>query len=203
MVKDWRTRWSIGDFPFYYVQIAPYLYGDNDVFQTVDNSAFIRETQLQCLDLIPNSGIAITMDIGDQYCIHPPKKKEVADRLLFNALNQTYGYKTIDYAGPIYESLELKDGGIVLMFKNAEIGLYSYGELTGFEIAGADKVFYPATAKIVAQKDVFVKSDKVPNPVAVRYAWRNWIMGTLFGANLLPASSFRTDDWDEATQVKK
>ena len=204
MVKDWRTRWGIGDFPFYYVQIAPFLYdGNNDVFQAVDNSAFIRETQLQCLDLIPNSGIAITMDIGDQYCIHPPKKKEVADRLLFNALNQTYGYKTIDYAGPIYESLELKDGGIVLMFKNAEIGLYSYGELTGFEIAGADKVFYPATAKIVAQKDVFVKSNKVPNPVAVRYAWRNWIMGTLFGANLLPASSFRTDDWDEATQVKK
>jgi len=88
MVKDWRQRWGIGDFPFYYVQIAPYMYGNNNAFQTVKNSAFIRETQLQCLDLIPNSGIAITMDIGDGYCIHPPKKKEVADRLLFNALNQ-------------------------------------------------------------------------------------------------------------------
>ena len=203
MVKDWRSRWGIGDFPFFYVQIAPYLYGNNDVFQTVDNSSFIRETQLQCLDLIPNSGIAITMDIGDDYCIHPPKKKEVADRLLFNALNQTYGYKTIDHASPIYESLEVKDGGIVLKFKNAETGLYSYDELAGFEIAGDDKVFYPASAKIVTRKNVFVISDKVTNPVAVRYAWRNWIIGTLYDTNLLPASSFRTDEWDDATQVKK
>lgn len=202
MVKDWRTRWGIGDFPFYYVQIAPFLYdGNNNVFQAVDNSAFIREAQLQCLDLIPKSGIAITMDIGDQYCIHPPKKKEVADRLLFNALNQTYGYKTIDYAGPIYESKEVKDGGMVLKFNNAETGLYSYDELTGFEIAGADKVFYPATAKIVARKNIFVESDKVPNPVAVRYAWRNWVNGTLYDTNILPASSFRTDEWDDATQV--
>lgn len=202
MVKDWRTRWGIGEFPFYYVQIAPYSYGNNDVFQTVDNTAFIRETQLQCLDLIPNSGIAITMDVGDEYCIHPPKKKEVADRLLFNALNQTYGYKTIDYAAPTYQSLEVKDGGIVLKFKNANLGLYSYDELTGFEIAGDDKVFHPATAKIVSRKDVIVQSDKVPNPIAVRYAWRNWIDGTLYGANLLPTSSFRTDDWDDATRVE-
>ena len=204
MVEDWRTRWGIGDFPFYYVQIAPYLYdGDNDLFQTVDNSAFIREAQLQCLDLIPNSGIAITMDIGDKLCIHPPKKKEVADRLLFNALNQTYGYKTIDYASPIYESKEMKDGGLTLKFKNAENGLYAYDELTGFEIAGDDKVFYPATAEIVGRKDLFVKSDKVQNPVAVRYAWRNWINGSLFGGNLLPASSFRTDEWDDATMVEQ
>ncbi len=80
MVKDWRTRWDIGDFPFYFVQIAPYWYNNHEVFSDVENSAFIREAQLQCVDLIPNSGIAITMDIGDEYCIHPPKKKEVADR---------------------------------------------------------------------------------------------------------------------------
>jgi sialate O-acetylesterase len=203
MVKDWRTRWEIGDFPFYYVQIAPFLYGNNDAFQTVENSAFIRETQLQCLDLIPNSGIAIAMDIGEENYIHPPKKKEVADRLLFNALNQTYGYKTIDYASPTYDSLELKDGGIMLQFKNAETGLYSYGELQGFEIAGADKVFYPADAKIVQRTKVFVMADKVLNPVAVRYAWRNWVKGTLYDTNLLPASSFRTDIWNDATRVEK
>ncbi len=203
MVKDWRQRWGIGDFPFYYVQIAPYMYGNNNAFQTVDNSAFIRETQLQCLDLIPNSGIAITMDIGDDYCIHPPKKKEVADRLLFNALNQTYGYKTVDFAAPIFDSQEIKDGGIVLKFKNAETGLYSYDKLEGFEIAGEDKIFYPANAKIVNRKDVFAISDDVPNPVAVRYAWRNWVVGTLYDVNLLPASSFRTDKWGEATQVEK
>lgn len=203
MVKDWRTRWRIGDFPFYYVQIAPFLYGNNHEFDSVDNSAFIRETQLQCLDLIPNSGIAITMDIGDDYSIHPPKKKEVADRLLFNALNQTYGFKTIDYAAPIYESFDVKEGGIILKFKNAETGLYAYGELTGFEIAGDDKVFYPAKAKIVEKKNVLVKSEKVKNPVAVRYAWKNYIIGTLYDTNLLPASSFRTDEWDNTSQSEK
>ncbi|WP_111709605.1 sialate O-acetylesterase [Lutibacter citreus] len=203
MVKDWRTRWGIGEFPFYYVQIAPFLYGNNNAFQTEDNSAFIREAQLECLDLIPNSGIAITMDIGDENSIHPPKKKEVADRLLFNALNQTYGYKAIDYAAPIYNSLQIEDGGITLNFKNAENGLYAYDGLSGFEIAGTDKVFYPATAKIVNKKNVFVKSDKVLNPVAVRYAWRNWIVGTLYDTNLLSASSFRTDNWNNATQFKK
>ena len=201
MVKDWRNQWGIGDFPFYYVQIAPYLYGNNDAFQTVANSAFIREAQLECLDLIPNAGIAITMDIGDAYCIHPPKKKEVADRLLFNALNQTYGFETIDYASPVYESMEMKDGGIVLKFKNAENGIFAYDELEGFEIAGEDKVFYPANAKIINRKEVFVISEDVTNPVAVRYAWRNWIEGTLFDTNLLPAPSFRTDKWDDATQV--
>jgi len=203
MVKDWRTRWGIGDFPFFYVQIAPYMYDDNKSFETVENSAFIREAQLRCLDLIPNSGMAVTMDIGDDYSIHPPKKKEVADRLLFIALNQTYGYNTVDYAGPVYESKEVKDSGIVLKFKNAETGLFAYDELEGFEIAGDDKVFYPANARIVSRMDVIVKSDKVPNPVAVRYAWCNWIVGTLFDTNLLPASSFRTDNWNDATQVEK
>ncbi len=203
MVEDWRDRWGIGDFPFYYVQIAPYWYNDFDAFATAENSAFIREAQLQCLDLIPNSGMAVTMDIGDDYCIHPPMKKEVADRLLFNALNQTYGFTTIDYAGPIYQSQEEKEGGILLKFKNAETGLFAYDELEGFEIAGANKVFYPADASIVDRMDVLVKSDKVAKPVAVRYAWRNWIEGTLFDTSLLPASSFRTDDWDDATQMDK
>lgn len=202
MVKDWRTRWNIGDFPFYYVQIAPYNYEGNDKFQTTDNSAFIRESQLKCLDLIPNSGIAITMDIGHPDFIHPPKKKEVADRLLFNALNQTYGYKSIDYKTPIFNSQELKDNGLILKFKNAENGLYTYDTLKGFEIAGEDKIFYPADAEIINRKHVFVKSKKVENPVAVRYAWKNFINGTLFSTSLLPASSFRTDNWNDATQAK-
>lgn len=204
MVQDWRTRWGIGDFPFYYVQIAPFYYRDHsDAYQTFENSAFIREAQLQCLDLIPNSGIAITMDIGDEYSIHPPKKKEVADRLLFNALNQTYGYENVDYASPVYESSEVKDGGMILKFKNAERGLYAYDALTGFEIAGNDKVFYPATAEIVDRRNIFIISEMVPEPVAVRYAWRNWIKGTLYDTYLLPASSFRTDKWDDATRAEE
>jgi len=198
MVKDWRTRWDIGDFPFYYVQIAPYWYS-SDTYKKPDNSAFILETQLKCVDLIPNSGIAITMDIGEEYCIHPAKKKEVADRLLFNALNQNYNFKAIDGKSPVYESMVIKDGGITLKFKNAENGLFAFDGLNGFEIAGEDKVFYPSDAQIVKRTTVVVKSDKVPAPVAVRYAWRNWVVGTLYDTNLLPASSFRTDDWDDAT----
>ena len=195
MVKDWRSRWDIGDFPFYYTQIAPFNYGNG-------NSSYFREAQLQCLELIPNSGIAITLDIGREYFIHPPKKKEVADRLLYNALNQTYNYKTVDYAGPFYKSQKVEDGGIMLSFENIETGLF-YAELDGFEIAGEDEIFYPAEAKISEGKYVFVKNENVLNPIAVRYAWKNWVKGTLFDINMLPASSFRTDNWDDATSIEK
>ena len=151
MVKDWRTRWGVGDFPFYYVQIAPFSYGNKLAFQTIDNSAFIREAQLQCLDLIPNSGMAVTLDIGDPNTIHPPKKKEVADRLLFIALNKTYGFSSVDYTSPIYDSQEIKDSVIILSFKNAELGFYTKDQLSDFMISGSDKIFYPAEAKIPAR----------------------------------------------------
>ena len=144
--------------------------------------------------------MAVTMDIGDEFSIHPPKKKEVADRLLFNALHKTYGFKNIDFAGPVYDTLEVKDGGIILKFRHAEGGLYAYNGLDGFEIAGSDKVFHPADASIVNRREVLVKSERVPDPVAVRYAWRNWVIGKLFDTSLLPASSFRTDDWEDATR---
>lgn len=202
MVKDWRTKWGIGDFPFLYVQIAPFSYKNKDAFQTVDNSAFMREAQLQCLNLIPNSGIAITMDLGDENFIHPPKKKEVADRLLFNALNIGYGILSIDGKSPIYESYEIKNNGMFLSFKYAENGLYVFDSLKGFEIAGDDKVFYPAKAKIINRKKVFVFNEKVLNPLAVRYAWQNWTIGTLYDTNFLPASSFRTDQWYDAKKAK-
>ena len=201
MVKDWRTRWGIGDFPFYYVQIAPYWYNDSEAYETAENSAFIREAQLQCMDLIPNSGMAVTMDIGDEFCIHPPKKKEVADRLLLNALNQTYGFETLDCTSPVYKSHEVKDGGILVKFDGAETGLYAFKQIEGFEIAGEDRVFHPAEATIPDRMNLFVKSDKVTDPVAVRYAWCNFIDGTLYDTNLLPASSFRTDNWDDATRA--
>lgn len=201
MVNDWRTRWAIGDFPFYYVQIAPFLYVSNHFYNTPKNSAFIREVQLQCVDIIPNSGIAITMDIGDKNCIHPPEKKEVANRLLLNALNQTYGFTNIEFQSATYHSLENKDGGLLLKFKNAEMGLFAHDTLLGFEIAGNDKIFHPADAKIKDNKFVFVKSEMVTQPIAVRYAWRNWIDVNFYNTNMLPVSSFRTDDWDDATLV--
>jgi sialate O-acetylesterase len=196
MVKDWRTRWGIGDFPFYYVQIAPYAYG----WEGADNIVpLMREAQVQCLDLIPNSGIAITLDIGEEKIIHPAKKIEVADRLLFNALNQTYGHAAVDFSGPVVDSVIQLDERIRLVFKHAEYGTYCPGSLEGFEIAGSDKVYYPAVA-LIKRDGIYVQSDRVKSPVAVRYGWRSWVRGTLFDTNLLPASSFRTDRWDDATR---
>lgn len=202
MVKDWRTRWNVGEFPFYYVQIAPFNYGNNQMVDAPKNSAFIREAQLECLDLIPNSGMVVTLDIGDAISIHPPKKKEVTERLLMNALNQTYGMKAVKYKSPTFDSQEIKDKSILLKFKNIELGLYTFDTLKDFEIAGNDKVFYPANAKIVERKFIEVTSEKVLNPVAVRYAWRNFVEGSLFDNNLLPLSSFRTDTWNDALQFQ-
>lgn len=202
MVEDWRARWDMGNFPFYFVQIAPYWYNNEEVFTNAENSAFIRESQLQCVDLIPNSGIAITMDIGSRWSIHPPMKKEVADRLLYNALQQTYGFEAIDGLSPVYESMEIRNDTVLLSFKHAERGLFAHEGLSDFEVAGEDKVFYPAQAKIVDRRQVEVICEQVPSPVAVRYAWSNWVEGSLFDTSLLPASSFRTDDWEEASRAK-
>ncbi|MEQ8239392.1 MAG: sialate O-acetylesterase [Cyclobacteriaceae bacterium] len=196
MVSDWRARWGIGDFPFYFVQIAPFDYKPGK-FKAV-NTAFMREAMAECVDLIPNSGIAITMDIGDEKRIHPPFKKEVADRLLLLALEQTYGFDHVDGKSPKYESMQVVNDTIKLSFKHAETGLFAYDKLLGFEIAGEDQVFYPAEAMIENGNSVVVYSEEVKQPVAVRYAWRNWVKGTLFDNNLLPASSFRTDDWESS-----
>jgi sialate O-acetylesterase len=191
MVKDWRKQWNIGDFPFYYVQIAPNKYIDKS------NSQHLREVQLKALDLIPNSGMAVLSDIGSDATIHPPRKKEVAERLLLNALNKTYGMKDVDCAGPVYKSMIEKDCALLLSFDNAETGIFSpETELSNFEIAGEDKVFYPAKAEIIAHKQLKVSSLEVKVPVAVRYGWSNWFVGKLYDNNMLPASSFRTDNWE-------
>ena len=191
MVKDWRKQWNIGDFPFYYVQIAPNKYTDKS------NSQHLREVQLKALDLIPNSGMAVLSDIGSDATIHPPRKKEVAERLLFNSLNKTYGMKDVDCVGPVYKSMIEKDCALLLSFDNAETGIFSpETELSNFEIAGEDKVFYPAKAEIIAHKQLKVSSLEVKVPVAVRYGWSNWFIGKLYDNNMLPASSFRTDNWE-------
>ncbi|MFT5640118.1 MAG: sialate O-acetylesterase [Cyclobacteriaceae bacterium] len=203
MVSDWRQRWGIGNFPFYFAQIAPFTYQNNQAISSEQNSAYMRQAQQDCVDLIPNSGIAITTDLGNPLFIHPPRKKEVANRLLYNALNQTYGIKAIDGKSPRFDSLIVKNQSILLYFKNAETGLFASGELSEFEIAGDDRVFHPATAIIVKRMQVLVSNENVPNPVAVRYAWRNYVQGSLYDTNLLPASSFRTDDWDNSTRVSE
>ena len=144
-VKMLRERWAQGELPFYYVQIAPYRYDGPDAI----SGALLREAQLHNLKDIPSSGMAVTLDIGDEGCIHPAKKEEVGTRLAWLALSKTYGMKGIDADTPVCEKMEVADGKAYLTFATGPDGLAPYGRtLTGFEMAGADRVFHPATARI-------------------------------------------------------
>ena len=190
MITDWRARWGQGDFPFYYVQIAPCRYADSQ-----DNSPYLREAQLRVMQQVPEVGMAVALDVGEENFIHPPNKAEISKRLAYWALAKTYGWDGLAYSGPIYKEMQVDGGKIQLTFSYAANGLSSFGkELTGFEIAGADRVFYPAQAEINAD-GIKVGSDQVPNPVAVRYAFKDWVVGSLYNVEGLPASSFRTDNW--------
>ncbi len=192
MVADWRTSWNASDsLHFYYVQIAPY--GGKD--STRSNRA-IREVQLNSMKKIPNCGMVVTMDIGDEYYIHFPDKKTVSERLLYWALAKSYGYKGISFCGPLYKSMRAVNGKINISFDFAENGLTSFGkEFVNFEIAGNDKIFYPAKASIEDDKTINIWSNDVKNPIAVRYAYKEYAKGDLYNTAGLPASSFRTDDW--------
>lgn len=185
MVQNWRDDWQQGDFPFYYVQIAPHK-GQNP---------YIREAQLLSLDKIKNSGMVVTTDVGNETNIHPIDKQTVGYRLALIARAKTYDEKKLVYSGPIYHHIESDKKQIKVFFDYADSGLIQKGkELREFEIAGQDKVFYPADAKIKG-KTVIVSSDKVKNPVAVRFAWKPVPDPNLFNSDNLPASPFRTDNW--------
>ncbi len=187
LVESWRNEWNQGEFPFYFVQLAPYRYNE------VDMGSYVRDVQRRCL-AIPNTGMAVTLDIGNVENIHPTNKLDVGNRLALWALAKTYGQKDLVYSGPLYQDIQIEDNRAVLSFTSIGSGLMAKGKLETFEIAGADQVFYPAKAKIVGDK-IEVKSSKVKAPVAVRYAFRNTDEATLFNKEGLPAPSFRTDDW--------
>ena len=192
MIGSWRKAWEVGDFPFYYVQLAPYKYDDPDD----PISAFFRESQLKTMQRTTNTGMVVTLDIGNCNDIHPKEKKKVGDRLAYWALAKTYGLDGISFSGPVYERMEkLSENEINLYFDQSTLTSFDR-ELSGFEIAGEDKVFYPAEAQISKDQYIIVRSSKVVNPVAVRYCFHNCAEASLFNEYGLPASSFRTDDWD-------
>jgi len=207
MVKQWRQDWEIGDFAFYYVQIAPYssLKPDETKPQALQLdrfSPYLREYQLRAQQDIPNSGMAVLTDVGSASTIHPPDKETVGKRLSYWALNKTYGKTDIHYSGPVFKSQKLKGSTLVLSFDYAE-GLYlRNGVSSNFEIAGKDAVFYPANA-VVKDADIHVSSPKVNRPVAVRYAFKSWVEGDIFNKYNLPASTFKTDNWTDNDVFKK
>jgi sialate O-acetylesterase len=190
MVENWRSVWGVGEFPFYYIQIAPFDYGTHGL-----SSAYLREAQLKASTAIPNIGMACIMDLGEKDIIHPADKKTGSERLALLALANTYGKSGFAYNGPLFKEMTVEGAVVKITFKNADNGLTSFGkELSCFEVAGANKRFVPAKA-FITDDGITLMSPEVSTPVAVRYAFKDFIIGDLFNTEGLPASSFRTDDW--------
>lgn len=181
MIEDWRSAWST-DLPFYFAQIAPYIYDKNQ------SSQGLRDAQRKTLDRVKNTGMAVLLDIGEEYDIHPENKKDVGQRLALHALKNQYNFN-LTANGPLYKNHVPQGSRIEVYFDHVANGLVSNGRLTGFEVAGEDGTFVPAIAQIAKNK-IVVSSNKVTKPVHVRYGWKNWFVGTLFNSEGLPASSF-------------
>jgi sialate O-acetylesterase len=188
LIADWRARWGRSDLPFYYVQIAPFAYG-NDRGET----AALREAQLHSLR-VPGTGMVVTMDIGDPRDIHPANKREVGRRLSLWALSHTYGREGVTCSGPLLRSMHVEGAAIRLRFDHADGLVLRPAPRSHFLIAGADQRFAIASARVEGETLV-VRSEGVREPVAVRYAWEAAAEPNLFNGTGLPASPFRTDDW--------
>jgi sialate O-acetylesterase len=194
MIEDWRAKWGIGDFSFYFVQLAPFHYGGDQ-----GQLSELREAQARTLDL-DRTGMAVTMDIGNVRNIHPTNKQDVGLRLALWALAKDYDMP-VEFSGPVYRSMVVVGDRAHLHFDHAQ-GLRIDGpEPARFTVAGADRVFHPASLSLEGQTLV-VHSDAVAQPAAVRYCWGTDDEGSLFNGAGLPASSFRTDDWPPASSSK-
>lgn len=196
MVKLWRNDWNLGELPFYYAEIAPWIYGDGE---TGVSAALLREAQFKAQSIIPNSGMISTNDLVEKYedrNIHPKNKTDVGRRLAYLALSQTYELKNIASHGPEYKSMEIKDGKIHLSFNHADEGFNRMSGAEGFEIAGDDKVFIPADVEIdLNNRKIIVSNKDIPNPVAARYCFRNFQIGNMANTRELPMVPFRTDNF--------
>lgn len=200
-VKRLRDHFDGGEFPFYYVQIAPY-----NVLAEFDNGVAMRELQTKLQDLTPRTGMVTLTDVGEERIIHPRHKVEVAQRLALWAFSDTYGIEGIECRAPEYESMKIapiaegsQQQGVALKFNSPAMMHFRDGqESTLFEVAGEDRVFHPARVKFISDKEGYAMvawSEEVESPVAARYAFSNYVVGDLFSNFGLPISSFRTDDW--------
>jgi sialate O-acetylesterase len=199
LIAGWRNGWNEEDFPFLIVQLpnhgeSPEL-GDSIW-------AELREAQLLTAKSVPNTGLVVTIDVGDPHNLHPPRKAEIGQRLAVWALGTTYGEKIL-YSGPVYDSMQIVGGEIKIHFLHSGAGLEARdGALKGFSIAGADRKFHWANARIEGES-IVVSSPEVASPVAVRYAWAGSPECNLYNKDGLPASPFRTDDWPIASSGNK
>ncbi|MBO5860254.1 MAG: sialate O-acetylesterase [Alistipes sp.] len=198
MVQQWREDWGDTEnkMPFYFTMIAPHSYGNS---RAIAYPLFV-ECQQRALANIPNCAMAATTDTGEEVNIHPAKKNEVGERMAAFALRDLYGQGGVDVVAPTYESYKVDGNSIIVTLKDVGPGLApGYGKwVKGFEIAGADKVFHPANAYVHSYREVKVSSDKVKEPVAVRYAFRNFIPCDFMSVLGLPVVPFRTDNWNDA-----
>ena len=203
MITDWRKHFKQGDFPFLFVQLSTFGSAEANS-KNGSNWAELREAQLMTLKL-PNTGMAVTTDIGNPKDIHPKNKQDVGKRLASIALHDVYKIKG-EYTGPTYHSMTIDKDKLLLTFTHTPNGFHvkdNNGTIKGFEIAGADKQFYPATA-IIKGNQIMVSSEAVKAPVAARYNWVDDASGgNLFNKEMFPACPFRTDTWDGITVKRK
>ncbi|UII19261.1 sialate O-acetylesterase [Fulvivirga ligni] len=188
LIQDWRDKWEQPNMPFLYVQLANYM--ERKGLQPNSDWAYLRDAQTHTLDL-PSTGMATIIDIGDAGDVHPRNKQDVGYRLWLAARKVAYG-EDIVYSGPAFKSMQIKDNQVIISFDHIGSGLKTQGDLTAFIIAGKDGIYHRATAKIVGDK-VVVSSPEVANPAAVRYAWADNPMATLYNKEGLPAVPFKTD----------
>ncbi len=197
LITDWRNQWARGSFPFIYVQLANIGKAYDSIPGKGGAEAIKREAQLQNLSL-PNTAMVVAIDNADpndMNNVHPKNKQEIGRRLALAAEAIAYGDKKLVYSGPIYDKMEVEGNAVRLHFKHTGSGLAAKNdELKGFAIAGNDKKFVWANAKIEGNT-IVVTSNEVSSPVAVRYGWANNPPTSLYNKENLPASPFRTDNW--------
>ena len=198
MIQDWRNQWQQGDFPFLFVQLAPYWDGDSNGVRYAE----LRDAQLYTTKAVKNTAMAVITDYGDEKDIHPKQKEPVGVRLALAARALAYGEK-LEYSGPVFNSKKVDGSKVLLTFDHVGNGLMAKGDkLTGFTIDGSDDQFVEADARIEGDT-VVVSSAKVEKPQHVRYGWKNFMTVNLFNKEGLPATPFRTDDLPYTTMMKK
>ena len=201
LVEQWRSQFSLGEVPFYFVEIAPYHYDDVNGTQ----GALIREQQQRAAQIIPNSSLVCTNDLVYPYeltQIHPAQKRQVGERLAWTALNRDYGFEQVLYKSSRYKDMMVKGDTVFIHLQDNYHADAPFEQIKGFEVAGDDRVFHPARAQHFWQpgggywdEAIIVTSPEVKQPVAVRYCFRNFQLGNVKNGANLPLFPFRTDNW--------